>query len=70
MTMLPSKDGSERARLRRCIERLGIERVCKILQLNRSTVAGFAAGAGVQLATECLIVLRLPDVEREAERGR
>jgi hypothetical protein len=67
--LLPSKDGSERARLRRCIQRVGIDRVRRFLGINRATVTGYAAGADVLFANEALIVLRLPELEAEVERA-
>jgi hypothetical protein len=67
-TVLASRDGSERPRYRRVIQRIGAGRAAKLLGLNRATVLAYAAGAAVQLANETVLVLGLPDLEREAER--
>jgi hypothetical protein len=66
--LLPSKDGSERARLRRCVERVGVERVRRFLNLSRATVLGYTGGGETQFANEAIIVLRLPELEAEVER--
>jgi hypothetical protein len=73
MTMpnyIESKDGTERTRVRRAIERIGPARVAKILNVSRATATGYAAGAPVMYATEMLMLANLPDLEREAERAR
>jgi hypothetical protein len=65
-----SKDGSERERVRRCIQRLGARRVAEVLHVARATATGYGAGAEVLYLSEMMILAHLPDLEREAERGR
>lgn len=68
--LIPGRDGSERTRLRRAIGEMGVEPVAKFIGLSRATVLGYAGGAGVQLASETVIVVRLQALEAEVEATR
>jgi hypothetical protein len=68
--ILPSKDGSERSRYRRCIRLIGADRVARIAHQNRQAVLAYAGDANVRFATEVVLVLKLADVEAEVERMR